>query len=159
MNKYNNGIKEHHDTKREETIQTIEDAIQRIKDFEGENAIITAKKLVEETGLSRSALYKQHALKVWNPKLWEEKYVEKSKIEIKLESKYSNELEALQKQVEILTNKLNRLEMRNEKLQKDLETEKKRREVKGIEYEEERAKNMRLLGELQRLQGLQHSNS
>ncbi|MEC2799279.1 hypothetical protein P9Y49_24505 [Bacillus thuringiensis] len=42
--KYNNGLKKLHRTQREKTIEALQNVIQIIKAFEGENTPITAKK-------------------------------------------------------------------------------------------------------------------
>ena len=159
MIKINKGIEKHQNEQRQKTIETINQAIQDIKDMEGENCFITAKKLQEYTNLSRSALYKEHALKVWNKKLWEERYVEKSRIEKKLEVKFSKEYEVLQKQIEDLNNQLIKFQKRTSKLEADLELEKKRREVKEVELDEYKEKNMKLLAECQRLENIVHLRS
>ncbi|MCY9005720.1 DUF6262 family protein [Peribacillus frigoritolerans] len=137
---------------RAETLKQIENAINDIKDFEGENADITAKKLQEQTNLSRSVLYKEHTLKVWNVNLWEERYVEKSKVEKKLENKYSKDFEVIYKQIEELNEKILNLQKKNRFLDKALEKEKKRREVREMDLEDEKIKNQKLLAELQRLE-------
>jgi len=121
---YNAGLEKLHNEGRKKTIEAIEAAIADIKDFEGDNAVITVKKIMESTGLSRSALYKEHALKVWNPKLWEERYVEKTRLEKTLEVKFSKDLASLQKQLESALADVEKLEKRNRKLQADLEKEK-----------------------------------
>ncbi|MCU7667758.1 DUF6262 family protein [Bacillus thuringiensis] len=159
MVNYNSGLEKLHNEGRQKTIASIEATIADIKDFEGDNAVITVKKIMESTGLSRSALYKEHALKVWNPKLWEERYVEKTKIEKKLEGKFSKDLDSLKKQLESALANAEKLEKRNRKLQADLETEKKRREVKEIELDEQKQKNMRLLAECQRLEQIIHARN
>lgn len=159
MIKINKGIEKHQNEQRQKTIETINQAIQDIKDMEGENCFITARKLQEYTNLSRSALYKEHALKIWNKKLWEERYVEKSRIEKKLEVKFSQEYEVLQKQIEGLNNQLIKYQKRFSKLEADLDLEKKRREVKEVELDESKEKNMKLLAECQRLENIIHVRS
>lgn len=159
MIKINKGIEKHQNELRQKTIETINQAIQDILDMEGENCFITAKKLQEYTNLSRSALYKEHALKIWNKKLWEERYVEKSRIEKKLEVKFSKEYEVLQKKIEDLNNQLIKFQKRTSKLEADLELEKKRREVKEVELDECKEKNMKLLAECQRLENIIHARS
>ena len=133
MNRYNAGLKEHQNEKRQETIEQIKNAIDTIHALEGDNAIITAHKILIYTSLSRSALYKEHSLKLWNPKLWEERYVEKSRIEKKLEDKYTRELAESNLQSEELRKDILKLQRKIIKLEKDHENERKRREVKELE--------------------------
>ena len=152
MARYNEKLIEHQKKLREETIRLIEAAIQGIKDFEGENADITAKKLQEQTKLSRSALYKEHAVKIWNCKLWEERYVEKTRVEKKLETKYSKDLEVLHKQIKELNETIYKLQKKYKILEKTLEKEKKRTEVREMDLQDEKRKNQKLLAELQRLE-------
>ncbi|PRS35655.1 hypothetical protein C6W19_17580 [Bacillus sp. RJGP41] len=152
MARYNERLREHQNKMRAETLKQIENAINDIKDFEGENADITAKKLQEQTNLSRSVLYKEHTLKVWNIKLWEERYVEKSRVEKKLENKYSKDFEVLFKQIEELNEKILNHQKKNRLLDEALEKEKKRREVREMDLEDEKIKNQKLLAELQRVE-------
>ncbi|OXS72077.1 DUF6262 family protein [Priestia filamentosa] len=152
----NKGLKKLQEEKRQGTINIIKSSIEDIHDYEGNSADITAKKLQEYTGLSRSALYKEHALKIWNPQLWEERYVEKTKVKKKLEVRYLKELEELQKEINNAHKQINKLEKKNLKLENDLEIERKRREVKEIEIEEIKEKNMKLLAECQRLAQIIH---
>ena len=156
MSEINEGIKKHQEQKRKETIKLIENAIKDIKDFEGEFASINVKKLQEYTNLSRSALYKEHALKVWNPHLWEERYITKSKAHQKLEMKFSKDYDLLNKEIEKLNHKILAANKKITKLENDLLIEKKRREVKEIEIEEYKEKNMKLLAECQKLQNQLH---
>ncbi len=155
MARYNEGLKGHQGNLREETIKLIRDAIDRL----GENAQITAIKLQKETNLSRSVLYKEHALKIWNPKLWEERYIEKSRIEKKLETKYLKDFRLLSKEIEELNGQIAKLQQKNKKLEVDLEKEKKRREVREMDYDDEKKKNQRLLAELQKLENELHTRS
>lgn len=72
--KYNQTLQKKHSEKREESVQEIIQAIEYIKSNEGNQAIITAAKLVLLTGKSRSLLYKNHVLRIWNVDLWRKRY-------------------------------------------------------------------------------------
>jgi tRNA G10 N-methylase Trm11 len=159
LSRYNEGLKEHHNKRRQETLVKLQTALDTIESLEGEKAVITAHKILQYTDLSRLTLYKEHVLKIWNPQLWEERYIKKSKIEKKLEVKYSNEVNDLMKQIEDLNKQLVKAQKMNEKLKSDFEKEKKRREVKEIELEESIFKHKRLLAECQRLQTLIEARS
>ncbi|MFP7479654.1 DUF6262 family protein [Terribacillus saccharophilus] len=156
MIKINKGIEKYQHERRQNTIDIINQAIQDIKDFEGENSPVTAKKLQSYTDLSRSALYKEHTLKVWNKNLWEERYTEKSRAEKKLEVKYSKEHGVLKNLIDELNRQIINIQKKKNKLEDELEIERKRREVKEIELGELKEKNMKLLAECQRLHDLVH---
>ncbi|WP_078410717.1 hypothetical protein [Priestia abyssalis] len=159
MSRYNEGIKEHQNKRRQETLDKLQTALDTIESIEGATAIITAHKILKYTDLSRPTLYKEHVLKIWNPELWEERYAKKSRAEKKLEVKYSKEINDLMKQIEDLNKQLLKAHRMNEKLKNDLEKEKKRREVKEMELEEAILKHKRLLAECQTLQTLLDAKS
>lgn len=148
-----------HASKRKETIDEINNAIETIELLEGPNAIITAKKILQYTNLSRSALYKEHALKIWNYKLWEKKYTKTNKIETKIKQKHQENLEHLQEVTKQLVAELQQQKNANIKLQASLKNEKKRREIKEIEFEELQIKHRRLLGECQRISDILYIKS
>ena len=157
---YNESLQNVHGNYRDDTIDKLNNAIKTIKTFEGENTIITAKKIVDNSDLSRSVLYKPHALKVWNPTLWEEKYREKTQIEIKLEKNYGKNVEILNKDIDKLNKDNLKLEKQLSKLKDQLKNEKIRSAIYKQDYEEVKLemKQQResLLGECQRLNNLLH---
>ncbi|TKI15432.1 hypothetical protein FC696_05710 [Bacillus wiedmannii] len=159
MKKYNTSLQNLHASKRKETIDEINNAIETIELLEGPNAIITAKKILQYTNLSRSALYKEHALKIWNYKLWEKKYTKTNKIETKIKQKHQENLEHLQEVTKQLVAELQQQKNANRKLQASLKNEKKRREIKEIEIEELQIKHRRLLGECQRISDILYIKS
>ncbi|MDF9615523.1 hypothetical protein P5763_26370 [Bacillus cereus] len=159
MKKYNTSLQNLHASKRKETIDEINNAIETIELLEGPNAIITAKKILQYTNLSRSALYKEHALKIWNYKLWENKYAKTNKIETGIKQKHQENSEHFQEITKQLVSELQQQKNLNRKLQTSLENEKKRREVKELEIEELQIKHRRLLGECQRISDILYIKS
>ncbi|MEH7547751.1 hypothetical protein [Neobacillus vireti] len=149
--RYNDRLKELHEQKRIETINQIEYAIDTIKALEGDNAAITALKICNYSGLSRAALYKEHALKIWNPVLWSERYEKKTKIEEKLKGKFEEDIKTLKEEINTLNNELLRTKSKLNKVALELEDEKKRSHVYKLDAEELKLTNKKLLGECQRL--------
>ncbi|QWH64076.1 hypothetical protein EXW39_28710 (plasmid) [Bacillus mycoides] len=159
MKKYNTSLQNLHASKRKETVDEINNAMETIELLEGSNAIITAKKILQYTNLSRSALYKEHALKIWNYTLWEKKYVKRNKLEARIEQKQLANLKYLQKTTKQITAKLYQQKKLNIKLKTALENEKKRREVKEIEIAELQNKHRKLLAECQRISDVLYTKS
>jgi hypothetical protein len=147
----NTGLLELHENKKNETIQQIKSAIETIRVLEGQEATVTAKKLVYFTELSRATLYKKHALKIWNPTLWENRYVKKIQIEMRLENKFKKDLQILQTEIESLSIENNKLKNHNKKLKSVLEIQKKRSEVYRYDIDELNSKHQKLLAECQNL--------
>lgn len=52
--------------KRQESIEKVTWAIQTLQDLEGEDAIIRSEKIIEMTGLSKTAIYKPHLRTLWD---------------------------------------------------------------------------------------------
>ncbi|PEF66697.1 hypothetical protein [Bacillus cereus] len=159
MKKYNASLQKLHESKKTETIHEIQNAMDTIILLEGQNAMITAKKVLQYTTLSRSVLYKEHALKIWNYELWEEKYIQKNQIEMKLERKYKQDFNYFQKILKDLEIELHTIKKQNKKLQITLENEKKRREVRELDMEELKIKHQKVLTECQRLSDLIYAKS
>lgn len=149
--KYNETIKKIHENSRKSTIEQIKDAIELIKSFEGENAIITANKIINNSDLSRAVLYKEHALKEWNCDLWEGKFGSSKRQQSKSNSKEFDELKNL---VITLEKKNDKLELENKKCEDKFQKEKQRSEVYKMDIEDLKEKNKKLLAECQRLNSL-----
>lgn len=149
--KYNNGLKKLHRSQREKTIETLQNVLQIIKAFEGENTPITAKKIIDNSNLSRAVLYKEHLLKVWNPNLWRKKQEENAQESTKYKQKYSNELRSLIETNNKLTSEINKYKTNIEQLSRELEISKSRAIAYKADYEEEKIKYQRQLGLNQKL--------
>ncbi|MGX5633704.1 hypothetical protein [Bacillus thuringiensis] len=149
--KYNNGLKTLHRTQREKTIEDLQNVLQIIKAFEGENTPITAKKIIDNSTLSRAVLYKEHLLKIWNPTLWKKKHETYKQTNGELESKYKNNITSLTALNNSLTEELFKANIKIKKLSKELEISNIRAIAYKADYEEEKTKYQRQLGENQRL--------
>lgn len=150
--KYNDAIKERHENFRNDTVSQIEQAIETIKAFEGEQAVITAKKIVENSNLSRAVLYKEHSLKVWNAKLWRERFGDSKDVQRKMEKQFGEEAKSYEALIKSLEDELRKSELKNEALEIKLSNEQKRNDVYKLDTEELKEKNQKLLAECQRLQ-------
>ncbi|MCU5265844.1 hypothetical protein OB994_00125 [Bacillus cereus] len=149
--KYNDGLKTLHCIQRKETIQELQNAIQMIKTFEGEDTSITAKKITDNSNLSRAVLYKEHLLQLWHPTLWQKNQEARKQTDRKLESKYKNNITLLTDLNNSLTEELSKANMKIQKLSKELEISNSRAITYKADYEEEKIKYQRQLGENQRL--------
>lgn len=136
----------------ENGIETIRRAIDTIKTFEGEKAVITAKKLMDNTDLSRSVLYKSHVLKEWNPVSWEKRYGNGVKWKAEYDVKFEKDSAHLLNKIEKLIKENERLQRSNLKLEESVQNERKRSDVYKLDCEELKVKNQKLLAECQRLQ-------
>jgi chromosome segregation ATPase len=106
----------HRQTLTEQLIEKVKSAIDFIRMNEGENAIITANKILLYSQMSRTVLYKNHVLRVWNEPLWNRRYGRKH------HKKYvDKELKALQSENETLLQKMQKAEARIKKLETELE--------------------------------------
>lgn len=136
---------------REETIKKVQDVIDFIKLNEGDFAVITLQKLIHYSGgqLYKSILYKEHVLKIWNPRKWEYKYGNRRVFK---DYEYDKNVKLIRKEVEELEKKLSNAEANNAKLR--TENEKIDAKYKGVKvmWEEERELNARLRGEILQLQ-------
>lgn len=150
--KYNDAIKERHENFRNDTVSQIEQAIETIKAFEGENAVITAKKILDNSSLSRSVLYKKHSLKIWNLTLWNERYGDDKEIRKKLEKEFEGEVQSFQEEIVLLKKKILNLEKQNVLLEEKLSNEQKRSEVYKMDVDDMKFKHQKLLAECQKLQ-------
>lgn len=152
--RYNETLKQKHESLRQETIQSVQEAIEDIRATEGEHSPITAKKLLEYTELSRGTLYKEHVLKVWNYKLWEEKHVLRTKIEKQVRDTFNKDLESYSENLFRLETELEKANNKIKNLEKKLDKEKMKSIVYKDDLNEEKIKVEKALGECQRLHGI-----
>lgn len=147
---YNPSLQKNHQESREKTIEELKNGIKIIKQFEGENAAITAKKIIENTSLSRPVLYKDHVLKEWNYELWEKRTLRKKAKAVNLD-KYNNDVKLLKNEIEKLNNELEKARNIITMLNKSIEKEKKRSEVYKMDFEELKEEKQKVIAESQRL--------
>lgn len=151
--RYNESLKKRHESLRKQTIQVIQEAVEDIKGTEGDDAPITAKKLQDYTDLSRGTLYKEHVLKIWNYKLWEEKHVLRTKMEKDIKKKFDNDLKDYSEEIIRLNKELENANLKIRNLEEKLDKQKMRSTVYQDDIEELKIKNQKVLGECQRLYG------
>jgi flagellar biosynthesis GTPase FlhF len=140
QHKLNDYLKSMHQSMREDTANKVREAIEAIREFEGEKSVISANKLVNITGLSRSVLYKSHILEVWNPTLWNKRYGKRKQTN----GVYEKEIQQLQEGKENLEEKLKKLEFKCKELETQL---KQRKEVYKMDIKDLESQNAELLGE------------
>lgn len=145
----NQNLKNKFELTREESAKTIQEAIEFIQANEGDNARLTALKISQVSGLSRSLLYKEHALKIWNEKLWEKRYGSSS---VALSETNNQMTDDLRTEIQTLKKRIDSLESQLVKSKEETEKEKKRKEVYLLDLEEQREINTKLRGEVLRLQ-------
>jgi valyl-tRNA synthetase len=144
---------------RGETATQVMSAIRVIKAFEGEQASISAKKILDNSNLSRSVLYKDHILKIWNKELWEERHFKKTKIQKKVEEQYKSGVEELQKELEKVYKEFENQYIEVNKFKKKYTDEKKRAEVYLDDIDKLKEKMKKLRGEIFRLQSILDSHN
>ena len=62
----NEGLLEKQQQMREDSIERVKWSVQYLKDLEGNNTRISAKKIADISGLSRAVLYKSHLRPLWD---------------------------------------------------------------------------------------------
>ncbi|BBI34962.1 hypothetical protein [Cohnella abietis] len=69
-------LSQYQEKQRQESIKKLKKLIELIQVQEGQYAVLTLEKLLNYGGnqFYKSLLYKEHLLKIWNPRLWEHKY-------------------------------------------------------------------------------------
>lgn len=136
---------------KEATMKKVQDTIDFIKQNEGDFAVITLQKLLHYSGgqLYKSILYKEHVLKIWNPRKWEYKYGNRRVFK---DYEYDKTVRNIRKEIEGIEKKLVDAESKNAKLRK--ENENLNSKYKGIKvmWEEERELNAELRGMILQLQ-------
>ncbi|QTH44029.1 hypothetical protein J4772_06385 [Cohnella sp. LGH] len=150
----NEAIKNLQFSQREDTVSKVKEAIQYIRDFEGENARLTANKILKNCDVSRAVLYKRHILELWNPRLWYHRYGRKQG---GVDPYYDKELKKLQAEKEQIYQKFKVSEGRNQQLTEQLQKQKQISQgylARNKELDEE---NSVLLGKLSQYQTMMHS--
>ncbi|MED3561908.1 DUF6262 family protein [Bacillus xiapuensis] len=147
---YTPELQNNHRQQRDYSIEELKKGIDVIKAFEGEDAVITAKKLVQNTSLSRSALYKDHILKEWNYDLWEARTLKRKAKAVNLR-KYNNDVNNLTDEIKKLNDELEKTRKMIAALNKIIEKERKRKEVYKMDIEDLKEEKEKILAECQRL--------
>ncbi|MFE4354553.1 hypothetical protein ACFVSS_04565 [Peribacillus butanolivorans] len=113
-----------------------------MRDLEGDHTRISAKKIADISGLSRTVLYKSHLRPLWD-RTW-------SKSEKERQSKHDTnrqlrEQKKLEDQIVLLEQQLQKNEHQKERLLNSLEKEKSRSSVYRQDYEELKERHAKLL--------------
>lgn len=141
-NLINNGLLQAQQSKRNESIERVEWAVQFLKDTEGVHAKITAVKIADISGLSRVVLYKAHLRKIWDVSFNSNHSVNGATYE---HMHLEKQLKDLQEQILQLDLKLQKKEQQLARSVKNLEKEKQRAQVYREDYEELKERHQRLL--------------
>ncbi|HDR4590235.1 TPA: hypothetical protein QCR33_001025 [Bacillus cereus] len=138
----NTGLMQYQEKKRKESIEKVKWAIQTLKDLEGEGVIIRPEKIIEMTGLSKTAIYKSHLRTIWDQQ-WIRPVSHSNKMISKMQ--YNREIVELEKEVQRINKKLEKATTKMLNLQEKLELEISRSRVFINEYEEQKKENEKLL--------------
>lgn len=138
----NEGLKIRQQEMRESSIEQVKWAVQYLYDLEGTQCRLTAAKLAEITGLSRTVLYKPHLRPIWDKTWVDSKEKQLQLIEKRATEQELSKLEALIKELE---KRLKKQEIQNFNLIRDLETEKSRSKVYKKDYEDLKQRHEKLL--------------
>ncbi|MGX5478485.1 DUF6262 family protein [Bacillus thuringiensis] len=134
----NTGLMQYQEKKRHESIEKVRWAIQTLKDLEGESVIIRPEKIIDMTGLSKTAMYKPHLRMIWvGPPSHSDNMI--SKIQ------HNKKVAELEKEVQRINKQLEKAETKMNNLEKKLELETSRSRVFINEYEEQKKENEKLL--------------
>ncbi|HHL0974577.1 TPA: DUF6262 family protein [Bacillus cereus] len=138
----NTGLIQYQEKKRKESIEKVKWAIQTLKDLEGEGVIIRPEKIIEMTGLSKTAMYKPH-LRM----LWDRQWIGATSHSDNMISKvqHNRKVVGLEKEVQNVNKQLEKAEKNISNLKKKLELETSRSRVFINEYEEQKKENEKLL--------------
>lgn len=138
----NTGLMQYQEKKRQESIEKVKWAIQTLQDLEGEDIIIRPEKIIEITGLSKTAIYKPHLRTIWdlqwigpNPNL--DNMISKMH--------HNRKVVELEKEILRVNKQLEKAEIKITNLEKKLELETSRSRVFINEYEEQKKENEKLL--------------
>lgn len=136
---------------KEETLKKVNDIIDFIKKNEGDFAVITLQKMINYSDgqLYKSILYKEHVLKLWNPRKWEYKY---GKRKVFKELYHDKDIKSIRKEIEGLEKKLHDAENKNAKLRVENENLTIKYKSAQLFWEEEKEKNEKLRGAIIQLQ-------
>jgi len=141
QSKYNESLKNRHEELRESTVKQVTEAIDMLKELEGENVILSATKLTKVTNLSRSVFYKPHILKLWNRPLWHKRYGRENLAKNEYE-KHINEISIKNRDLET---KVVQLQQKVKALDEEL---KRRKKVYRDDLKEWENHESELLGEI-----------
>jgi hypothetical protein len=138
----NEGLLEKQQQMREDSIERVKWSVQYLKDLEGTNTRISAKKIADVSGLSRAVLYKSHLRPLWD-RTW-------SKLEKERQNRHDTdrqlrEQKKLEDQIVLLEQQLQKNEHQKERLLNALEKEKSRSNVYREDYEELKERHAKLL--------------
>jgi len=135
----NNGLLIYQENKRKESIEKVRWSVETIKDLEGNHAIIKPEKIMEMTGLSKTAIYKPHLREIWDEKYQNNDSQKFSTLKLELQ------IQKLEKELSQLNSNLNKAELQITKLKQNLELEQSRSKVFINEYEQQKKENEKLL--------------
>ncbi|ALC52353.1 hypothetical protein CN899_21915 [Bacillus thuringiensis] len=138
----NTGLMQYQEKKRQESIEKVRWAIQTLKDLEGESVIIRPEKIIEMTGLSKTAIYKPHLRTIWDQQ-WIGPPVNSDNMISKIQ--HNKKVAELEKEVQCINKQLDKAETKMNNLEKKLELETSRSRVFINEYEEQKKENEKLL--------------
>ncbi|MFE6706352.1 DUF6262 family protein [Bacillus thuringiensis] len=138
----NTGLMQYQEQKRHESIEKVRWAIRTLKDLEGESVIIRPEKIIEMTGLSKTAIYKPHLRTIWDQQ-WVGPPSHSDNMISKIQ--YNKKVAELEKEVQRINKQLEKAETKMNNLEKKLELETSRSRVFINEYEEQKKENEKLL--------------
>ncbi|MDA1774253.1 DUF6262 family protein [Bacillus cereus] len=138
----NTGLMQYQEKKRHESIEKVRWAIQTLKDLEGESVIIRPEKIIEMTGLSKTAIYKPHLRMIWDQQ-WIGPHSNSDNMISKIQ--HNKKVAELEKEVQRINKQLEKNETKMNNLEKKLELETSRSRVFINEYEEQKKENEKLL--------------
>lgn len=138
----NTGLMQYQEKKRQESIKKVKWAIQTLQDLEGEGAIVRPEKIIEMTGLSKTAIYKPHLRTLWDQQ-WIGPNIDFNNMISKMQ--HNRKVVELEKEVERINKQLEKAERKMTNLQEKLELETSRSRVFINEYEEQKKENEKLL--------------
>ncbi|MDR4984106.1 DUF6262 family protein [Bacillus cereus] len=138
----NTGLMQYQEKKRKESIEKVKWAIQTLKDLEGEGVIIRPEKIIEMTGLSKTAIYKRHLRTIWDQQ-WIGAPSHSDNMISNMQ--HNRKVIGLEKEVQSVNKQLEKAEKKISNLKKKLELETSRSRVFINEYEEQKKENEKLL--------------
>ncbi|HDW3057607.1 MULTISPECIES: DUF6262 family protein [Bacillus] len=138
----NTGLMQYQEKKRHESIEKVRWAIQTLKDLEGESVIVRPEKIIDMTGLSKTAMYKPHLRMIWDQQ-WVGPPSHSDNMISKIQ--HNKKVAELEKEVQRINKQLEKAETKMNNLEKKLELETSRSRVFINEYEEQKKENEKLL--------------
>lgn len=133
---------QYQEKKRQESIEKVKWAIQTLQDLEGKDIIIRPEKIIEITGLSKTAIYKPHLRKIWDLQ-WIGPNPNPDNMISKMH--HNRKVVELEKEILRVNKQLEKAEIKITNLEKKLELETSRSRVFINEYEEQKKENEKLL--------------